>query len=127
MDGRMDGRAVVAEIARAMQPQYAALAGTLAGLAERLARIEQQPLSGGPVLRAADRGSAFAPGSGGYGSAGRPTQSDQYAALESLAGKLHDPQAQVAVAAEMIRLQQEAAGMSPAMQVMPRAGGGPSR
>lgn len=121
-----DGRTVVAEITRdltrSLQPQYAALAGSIRELAERLQRIEQTPQSGGPVLRAADRGSAFAPG--GYSAGGKPGAHEQYAALESLAGKLADPQAQVAVAAEMIRLQQEAAGMTPAMQVMPRAGQG---
>ena len=113
-----DGRMVVAEISRAIQPQYAALAGSIHDLAERLQRIEQTPQTGGPVLRAADRGSAFAPG--GY--AGKPTDSDRFAALESLAGRIADPQAQVAVAAEMIRMQQEAAGFSPDMQRMPRAG-----
>jgi hypothetical protein len=117
--GRMDGRSVVAEITRAFQPQYAALTSTLGDLSARLARIEQTPQSGGPVLHAADRGSAFSVG--GY--AGKPTDNDRYSALESLAGRISDPQVQTAVAAEMIRMQQEAAGMSPAMQVMPRAGG----
>jgi hypothetical protein len=118
-----DGRTIVAEITRAVQPQYAALAGSIHDLAERLQRIEQTPQTGGPMLRAADRGSAFAPG--GY--AGAPSSSDQYRALESLAGKIADPQAQVAVAAEMIRLQQEAAGMPAALQAMPRAGMGAAR
>jgi hypothetical protein len=118
-----DGRMVVAEISRAIQPQYAALAGSIHDLAERLQRIEQTPQTGGPMLRAADRGSAFAPG--GY--AGAPSSSDQYRALESLAGKIADPQAQVSIAAEMIRMQQEAAGFSPDMQRMPRAGAGISR
>jgi site-specific DNA-cytosine methylase len=119
-----DGRSVVAEmtreITRAFQPQYSALASTLSDLSARLARIEQTPQSGGPVLRAADRGSAF--GAGGYAAAGKPTDSDRYAALESLAGRITDPQAQTAVAAEMIRMQQEAAGMPASYQVMPRAG-----
>jgi hypothetical protein len=108
------------EITRAFQPQYSALASTLSDLSARLARIEQTPQSGGPVLRAADRGSAF--GAGGYAAAGKPTDSDRYAALESLAGRITDPQAQTAVAAEMIRMQQEAAGMPASYQVMPRAG-----
>lgn len=120
-----DGRSVVAEITRAFQPQYAALASTLGDLSARLARIEQTPQSGGPVLRAADRGSAFGPSaSGGYAAAGKPTDNDRYAALESLAGRITDPQAQTAVAAEMIRMQQEAAGMPAGFQVMPRAGSG---
>ncbi len=86
-------------------------------------RIEQTPQSGGPVLHAADRGSAFAAGaSGGYGSAGQPNGNSQYDALAALAGKIKDPQAQTAVAAEMIRMQQEAAGMPAGFQVMPRAG-----
>ena len=116
-----DGRTVVAEMTRAFQPQYAAIASTLSDLSARLARVEQTPQSGGPVLHAADRGSAFSAG-GVYG-AGKPTDNDRYAALESLAGKLTDPQAQTAVAAEMIRMQQEAAGMPTSYQVMPRAGG----
>jgi hypothetical protein len=36
-----------------------------------------------------------------------PSASEQYRALESLAGSLRDPQAQVAVAAELIRLRQQ--------------------
>lgn len=118
-----DGRSVVSEITRAFQPQYAALASTLSDLSVRLARIEQTPQTGGPVLRAADRGSAFAPGAhGGYAAAGKPTDNERYAALESLAGKIADPQVQTAIAAEMIRMQQEAAGLPTSYQVMPRAG-----
>lgn len=123
----MDGRAVVAEITRSLQPQYAALAGSIHDLAERLQRIEQTPQSGGPVLRAADRGSAFHAGAYGAGGAGKPTDNERYAALESLAGKISDPQVQTAVAAEMIRMQQEAAGLPTSFQVMPRAGMGNSR
>ncbi|HEV2239049.1 MAG TPA: hypothetical protein VGR57_20500, partial [Ktedonobacterales bacterium] len=107
-------RAVAASVERAM----AAAQVQLAGIQERLARIEAQPQGGGPQLRAADRATPL------MRSAGAPSAHDQYAALEALGGKLRDPQAQVAVAAEMIRLQQEAAGMPPAMQVMPRAGRG---
>jgi len=40
--------------------------------------------------------------------AGYPVSAqEQYRALEALAGRLADPQAQVAVAAELIRLQRE--------------------
>jgi hypothetical protein len=38
---------------------------------------------------------------------GQPGAAEQMRALESLAGRLVDPQAQLAVAAELIRLQRE--------------------
>ena len=38
---------------------------------------------------------------------GQPGVAEQMRALESLAGRLVDPQAQLAVAAELIRLQRE--------------------
>lgn len=120
---------MVAEVARAVQAvtqsEVSRVAADFAELKQRLARIEAQPVSGQghlPVLRSAEKSTPLTSGP----SAG-PVASDQYRALESLAGRIRDPQAQVAVAAEMIRLQQEAAGMAPAMQVMPRAGQGWAR
>jgi hypothetical protein len=112
------GRAAEAAVVRAVTGAVAPVLAQLATLEQRLARIEAQPTSGGPQLRAADKSTPLTP-------AGQPGQSDQMRVLESLAGRISDPQAQVAVAAEMIRLQQEAAGMPPAFQVMPRAGGDP--
>jgi phage head maturation protease len=110
--------AVEAQLTRALAPLSAPLSA-ISTIEERLARIEAQPMPGGPILRSADRTSALSP-MGGQGS----SAAERIDALQSLAGRIADPQAQVAVAAEMIRLQQEAAGMSPAMQVMPRAGRG---
>ncbi len=110
--------AVDTSVDRAVEGVYRRLAGQLGDIEARLARIEAQPMPGGPVLRTADKVSPLAP----HG--GTPGAHEQYRALEALAGRLTDPQAQVAVAAEMIRLQQEAAGIPPAMQVMPRAGRG---
>jgi hypothetical protein len=107
------------------------LEDALGGLDRRLAVVEAQPMPGGPHLRVADKTHALAPasGRGGQGDIG-----EQLRALESLAGRLSDPQAQIAIATEMIRLQQEAAGLPAAFQVMPRAGlghtsapGGPMR
>jgi hypothetical protein len=92
------------------------LAGTLGEIERRVAAIEAQPLPGGPQLRVADKTHALLPHGGQSGAA------EQMRALEALAGRLTDPQAQIAVATEMIRLQQEAAGLPPAMQAMPRAG-----
>jgi hypothetical protein len=117
------GRMRSASVERALEATYRRIAAELGNVGaqlriveQRLARIEAQPVSGGPQLRTADKTTALH-GAGSHAVA-------QYQALEGLAGRLTDPQAQVAVAAEMIRLQQEAAGMSPAMQVMPRAGRG---
>jgi hypothetical protein len=106
--------AMQAELTRALS---AALL-PLSDIQQRLARIEAQPQAGGPVYRSADKATPLTP------AAGSSSTADQLRALGGLAGRIADPQAQVAVAAEMIRLQQEQAGMSPAMQVMPRAGRG---
>lgn len=110
--------AAISSVQAAVEAQLTRALAPLATIEERLARIEAQPMPGGPVLRAAERTTPLTP-AGGQSSAAQRIET-----LQSLAGRLSDPQAQVAVAAEMIRLQQEAAGMSPAMQVMPRAGRG---
>lgn len=94
------------------------VAGTLRELDRRVATIEAQPMPGGPQLRIADKTHALLP----HG--GQPGVAEQVRALESLAGRLSDPQAQIAVATEMIRLQQAAAGLPAALQAMPRAGSG---
>lgn len=119
-------RGVVADVARVIQAEVARVLAGMTGLEQRLAKVEAQPQAGGPVLhagdvQAAERRVAFSPGGNG---AQVISSSDQLRALESLAGRLRDPESQVAVATEMIRLQQEAAGMGPAYQVMPRAGAG---
>ena len=75
---------------------------TLGDLRARLERIEAQPLPGGPALRAVEKAHAFAPAIAAE--CAPATSAEQYRALEALAGKLSDPQAQIAVAAELIRL-----------------------
>ena len=101
---------------RGMRDGLAHVAGTLEQIERRVAAIEDQPLPGGPQLRAAEKTSALQPDATG-------AVGEQLRALQGLAGRLSDPQAQIAVATEMIRLQQQAAGLSQAMQAMPRAGG----
>jgi hypothetical protein len=93
------------------------VAGTLEQIERRVAAIEEQPMPGGPQLRAAEKTHALQP----HGSSA--ALGEQLQALQGLAGRLSDPLAQIAVATEMIRLQQEAAGLAPALQAMPRAGG----
>ncbi|HUY79653.1 MAG TPA: hypothetical protein VMV29_22975 [Ktedonobacterales bacterium] len=102
--------------------------GALGDLRGRVAALEAQPTPGGPAARPAEkshplaaqatRGTSGAYGvysAGGLGSAsvsasgwpGEPVNAEeQCRALESLAGRLRDPQAQIAVAAELIRLRQ---------------------
>ncbi len=105
-------------------PAPASVTTPLEEIQQRLARIEAQPLPGGPIFRTADKTTPLTPGSPNGAAGGQPTAAQRIQALEAVAGQIRDPQAQVALAAEMIRLQQEAAGMAPAMQVMPRAGRG---
>jgi hypothetical protein len=99
------------------------LGALLGRIEQRVAVIEEQPMPGGPQLRVADKTHALLPSNvGAHGYA--PGASEQLRALEALAGRLNDPQAQIAVATEMIRLQQQAAGLAPDLQAMPRAGSG---
>jgi hypothetical protein len=79
----------------------------VAALRARVERLEAQPLPGGPAARAVEKTLAAVALDSGYGvpPAGAETLRSLNA-LEALAGRLHDPQAQMAVAAEMIRLQQ---------------------
>lgn len=79
------------------------MAGEIGGLSRRVAVLESQPLAGGPVARPIEKTSALA----SRGRTEAATPAEQYRALESLAGRLRDPQAQVAVAAELIRLRQQ--------------------
>ena len=74
----------------------------IAALRGRVERLEAQPLPGGPAARAVEKTLAAPLGSYGVPPAG----AESLSALEALAGRLRDPQAQMAVAAEMIRLQQ---------------------
>ncbi|HZC04210.1 MAG TPA: hypothetical protein VE338_01075 [Ktedonobacterales bacterium] len=77
-------------------------------LRARVARLEAQPVGGGPAARAVEKTLGGAPGVGGMSFGGADDAGAEYRALEALAGRLRDPQAQLAVAAEMIRLQQRA-------------------
>jgi hypothetical protein len=78
----------------------------VAALRARVEQLEAQPPPGGPAARAVEKTLAALPldGSGLYGAP--PVGAESLSALEALAGRLRDPQAQMAVAAEMIRLQQ---------------------
>lgn len=116
---------VTAAVASAVGGEMRRALDALADLSARVAVMEAQPMPvTGPVLRAAERGTALTPTMLG-GASGSASLEQRMAALESMAGKISDPQAQVAVAAELVRLQQEAAGYGPAFQVMPRAGSSP--
>lgn len=82
------------------------MAGEVGGLSRRVVALESQPLAGGPAARPVEKSSALA----GRGPTGPVTTAEQYRALESLAGRVQDPQAQVALATELIRLQRGLAG-----------------
>ncbi len=92
-------------------------------LGKRVAALEAQPMAGGPAARPVEKTHALMGGatrgaaSGGaglgsatahsyYGGYEAVSAEEQYRALEALAGKLRDPQAQIAVATELIRLRQ---------------------
>ena len=79
--------------------EASAAAHTVDELRARVVRLEAQPSPGGPAARAVEKTLLGAP------AAAAPAEVE-YRALEALAGRLRDPQAQLAVAAEMIRLQQ---------------------
>ncbi len=77
------------------------MASTVGDLRLRLDALEAQPLPGGPAARPVEKSLALS-----ARAAGGISAAEQIRALESLAGRLNDPQAQIAVAAELIRLQQ---------------------
>ena len=77
------------------------MTGEVGALAQRMVAIESQPIAGGPVARPVEKPSPFAP----LRQMGAPEAAERYRALASLAGDVTDPQAQVAIAAELIRLQ----------------------
>ena len=98
MEGRLAERGAPADVT----PEAVAEA-EVAALKARVERLEAQPLPGGPAARAVEKTLAAVP-LDGYSLP--PTGAESLTALEALAGRLRDPQAQMAVAAEMIRLQQ---------------------
>jgi hypothetical protein len=87
---------------RADEREEAQAARVVEELRARVARLEAQPAPGGPAARAVAVEKTLGPGA--------TAPADEFRALEALAGRLRDPQAQLAVAAEMIRLQQRAGG-----------------
>ena len=99
---RMDG--CVDRLRAAVEAGVGQIARTMGDLRQRIEQLEAQPVLGGPAARAVDK--ALALGAGAHGASPIGT-AEQLRTLESLAGRLSDPQAQIAVAAEMIRLQQE--------------------
>jgi hypothetical protein len=100
---------MAAEMAAGMATEMARTAQTTGELRQRVERLEAQPMPGGPAARAVEKTHALH--ISGSGPAGQASAAEQYRALEALAGRLADPQAQIAVAAELIRLQRaEAAG-----------------
>lgn len=88
-----------------LQTAVSQIEGASGDLRRRIEALEAQPLPGGPAAFAFDKSLALAPGGSGSGTRSQPGAAEQRRALESLAGKLTDPQAQIAVAAELIRLQ----------------------
>lgn len=101
--------ACVRALGEAVRGASGATEGALGELRARVERIEAQPLPGGPALRAmaVEKPSPLAPAAGAQGTV---SPAEQFRALESLAGRLSDPQAQIAVAAELIRLRQQEGG-----------------
>jgi hypothetical protein len=91
-------RALAATIEVALQR----MADAVGGMGARIAALENQPLAGGPVARPMEKTSALE----ARGLADVPARETQCRALESLAGEVRDPQVQVAIAAEIIRLRQ---------------------
>jgi hypothetical protein len=92
----------VRALAAAIEASLRQMAGEVGGLNRRVVALESQPLTGGPAARPVDKSSALT----ARGQMGALTARDKYHALESLGGEVLDPQVQVAIAAELIRLQQ---------------------
>lgn len=88
-----------------VQAGISQMASTVGDLRIRIEDLEAQPLPGGPVARPTDKSHAL--DRRGAGCTEQAGATDQYRALESLAGRLTDPHAQIAVAAELIRLRQQ--------------------
>ncbi|HET9980233.1 MAG TPA: hypothetical protein VFQ32_07305, partial [Ktedonobacterales bacterium] len=92
----------VRALAAAVEQALRQMAGEVGALAQRVVTLEGQPVAGGPVARPVEKPSPFA----ARRQMSAPEAADRYRALASLAGDVTDPQAQVAIAAELIRLQQ---------------------
>jgi hypothetical protein len=92
----------VRALATTIEASLRQMAGEVGGLNRRVMALENQPLAGGPAARPVDKSSALT----ARGQMGTLTAREKYHALESLGGEVIDPQVQVAIAAELIRLQQ---------------------
>ncbi|HLY29540.1 MAG TPA: hypothetical protein VKQ36_00805, partial [Ktedonobacterales bacterium] len=119
-------KGVAQEVTQGVAHELATAQAQNTALGRRVEALEAQPIPGGPAARPAEKAHPLsggitrgAVGGSGLGSASiqgyqgnhnngyEPISADeQYRALEALAGKLRDPQAQIAVAAELIRLRQ---------------------
>ncbi|HEX5442004.1 MAG TPA: hypothetical protein VFW76_14030 [Ktedonobacterales bacterium] len=96
----------VRALAATIEASLHQMAGEVGGLSRRVVALENQPLAGGPVARPVDKSSALT----ARGQMGTPAAREKYLALESLGGEVRDPQVQVAIAAELIRLRQHGEG-----------------
>ncbi len=97
--------------------QMAGVSGALADLRARVEVVEAQPLPGGPAAfasaahsasPAAEKFLALDPRAAAAARDGATDRAHALEALGALAGRIADPVAQIAVAAELIRLQREA-------------------
>ena len=112
-----DSLRALRELLASATGQMAGMSGTLADLRARVAVVEAQPLPGGPAAfataahttsRTAEKSLALDPRSAASAAGGATDPARALEALGSLAGRIADPVAQIAVAAELIRLQREA-------------------
>jgi phage head maturation protease len=94
-----EGRARSADEVRGLEGVVRAQEQALVELRERVARMEAQPLAGGPVLRAAEKTLGGPQGGGGMNLA------ERIAALQAFGATRMDQRGQVEVAAEILRLQ----------------------
>ncbi len=100
--------AQLSQVSASVEETVARAMGSVGALERRLERLEAQPMPGGPALRAVEKQHPLHVREQARDQRGQPVSAqEQYRALEALAGRIADPQAQVAVAAELIRLQRE--------------------
>lgn len=112
-----DSLRALRELIASAAGQVAGMSGALADLRARVAVVEAQPLPGGPAAfasaprpaaRAAEKSLALDPRAAASAQSGATDSARALEALSALAGRITDPQAQMVVAAELIRLQREA-------------------
>jgi hypothetical protein len=112
-----DSLRTLGELIASAAGQMTGMSDALADLRARVEVVEAQPLPGGPAAfasaphsagRAAEKSLALDPRAATATQAGTADPAHALEALGSLAGRIADPQAQIAIAAELIRLQREA-------------------